>query len=79
MAKETFSVNYGKHNVSMILSNVKYIKNIEIFLVENIIAIYYESEGKSPSKYIKDVQIKYLKQTLNSMNAFFLLLVMSSV
>ena len=36
MAKENFKENEGKHNLSLTLLNVKYIKTIENVLVENI-------------------------------------------
>ena len=41
MAKENYPENDGRNNVSLMLSNVKHIKNIEGFLVENIKEIIY--------------------------------------
>ena len=54
--------------MSLKFSNVKDTKNIEDFLVENITRIIYSSEDEKPRKYSEDGQIKYLQQTLNSMN-----------
>ena len=63
--------------MSPTLSNVKDIKNIKYFLVEKNKEIIYSSEDENPPKYSEDGQIKYLKQTLNSINALLMLLVMS--
>ena len=41
--------------------------------------IIYSSEDENQPKYREDSQMKYFQQTLNSINAFLLLLVMSYV
>ena len=65
--------------MSLKLSTVKDIKNIEIFLAENIKEIIYSSEDENPRKYSKNVQMKDLQQTLKSMNDSLLSLLMSYV
>ena len=45
----------------MTLSNVKYIKNIESFLIKNITKIHYEYEEEKPHKHSMFDQMKYLK------------------
>ena len=65
--------------MSMTLSNVKYTKNIDDFLAENIMENYYESDDENPRHHSEAVQPKYLQQTLNSINEFILSLLMSYV
>ena len=59
----------------MTLLNVKDTKKVGEFLVENIIEIHYESEEKNTPNLSEAGKIKYLQQTLNSMNSFLLSLV----
>ena len=54
-------------------------KNIEDFLVWNIIENHYESEDENPPHHSETGKIKYLQKTLNSMNDFLLLILMSYV
>ena len=63
----------------MTLSNVKDTKIIEDFLVENIMETKYEFEDEKPTHHSDTRKIKYLQQTLISIKAFLLLLVMSYV
>ena len=44
----------------MTLSNVKYTKNIDDFLAENIMENYYESDDENPRHHSEAVQPKYL-------------------
>ena len=55
----------------MTLSIVKDIKNIEDFLLENILETHYKSKGENPHRHSESGKIKYFQQTLNSINAFF--------
>ena len=74
--KENVSDNYGKNIMSITLSNVKY-KNNGDFQVDNITKIHYESEDEKPPHHSGAGKLKDLQQTLNLMNAFIMLLVMS--
>ena len=69
--------NGGKRNMSLTLSNDKNINKLEGFRVHNTEEYMYEYDEVRPRKYSEDVQMKYLVQTLNLMNTFILLLVMS--
>ena len=73
--KENFSNHKRKHNVSLSLYHETNIKIIEFFLVDNKTEYFYESEVKVLQKTSVDIQLKYLKYILNSMNAFILSLV----
>ena len=44
MVKENFLENWGKHNVSLAMSNVKNTNKIEGFMVDNIEEYHYESD-----------------------------------
>ena len=63
----------------MSLSNVKYTKNIEDFLVENITETHYKYADENPHCHSDARQNKYLQQTLNSIDAFILSLLISYV
>ena len=52
---------------------------LEDFLVDNKQEYFYEYEVEVLPKPSADVQLKYLKCTLNSMNAFILSLVISLI
>ena len=52
---------------------------MEDCLLENISEYHYESDEEKLPKYIEDGQMKDMKQKLNSMNEFLILLVMSYV
>ena len=65
--------------MNLILSNVKSIKKIVNILVDDIKDNDYEYDEEKPRKYSEDEQMKYLVKTLNSMNDFLMLLVMSYV
>ena len=69
--------NEGKRNMSLTLSNDKNIKKLEGFGINNTEEYMYQYDEVRPRKYSKDGQMKYLVQTLNFMNLFLLLLVMS--
>ena len=63
----------------MTLSNVKYNKNIEDFLVENIMETHSESKDENPTHNSEARQIKDLQQTLKSITTFIMSLVMPYV
>ena len=63
----------------MKLSNVKDTKKIEVFLAEKVTEINYSCEDEKPPRHSKNGKMKYLQQTLNQMNEFIMLLVMSCV
>ena len=52
-------------SVSMTFSNVRDTKNIEDFLVWNIMENHYESEDENPPHHSEAGQMKYLQKTLN--------------
>ena len=57
----------------------KYTKDIENALVEKITVIIYSSEDENSPKYSEDDQMKDFQQTLNSINDFLLLSLISYV
>ena len=61
----------------MKFSNVKDTKPFEDFLVENMMETHYESEDEKPPRHSQAGKIKDLQLTLNSINVFLLLLVIS--
>ena len=61
------------------ISYFKDTKNIDDFLIKNIIEIHYESENENTLRHRENGQDKYLQQILNSMNALLMFLVMSYV
>ena len=61
------------------LSNVKDIKTIKEILVENITEVNYESDDENIPRCIEAEQITDLQQTLNSIDVFLMLLVISNV
>ena len=77
--KEIFSEKKVKHNLSLILSNETNTKKLEKVLVENKPEYFFKNILKKLPKHSEDVQFKYLKHSLNSINEFLLLLVMSFV
>ena len=48
----------------MTLSNVKYTKNIDVFLVANVMETHYESNDENPPRHSEAVQPRDLQQTL---------------
>ena len=57
------------------IKNVKDTKDTEKNLAGNIMGTYYEPEDENTPRHSEAIQIKYLHQTLNSINAFLLLIV----
>ena len=63
----------------MTLSNYEDTKNIKAFLVENITETHYKYADENPHCHSDAGQNKYLQQTLNSIDAFILSLLISHV
>ena len=55
-------------NVSMTFSDVKATKNIEDFLVDNIMETNYECKDEIPPRHSEAGILKDVKQTLSSIN-----------
>ena len=67
--KINLPIKWWEKNVSLTLSNIKYTKNIEYFIDGNIMVTQYEFKDEKPTRHSENVQIKYLQQPLNSINA----------
>ena len=65
--------------MSITFLHVKDNKNMENVMIENIIETNYEYKDEKPLRHSQYGKIKYLQQTLNSINNFLLLLMMSYV
>ena len=74
-----FLENDKKNNLSLKWSNVKDNKNTEDVLVGKPTEINYSSGDENTPRHSEYIKMKYLQQTLNSMNAFLLSLLMSYV
>ena len=70
--KDNFPNNKRKHNGSLTLYHETNTKSLEVFLVNKKAESFYSSEIEKLPQPSADPQHKYLKYTLNSMNAFIL-------